>query len=101
MFDKLLQAQQKAEEIKKRLDSISVSAEVEGGKIKVVSTANKRITAISLDPDFLRITDQEELEELLITAVNKALEQADNVSQTEMQAVTRDMMGGLGGLFGK
>lgn len=101
MFDKLLQAQQKAEEIKKRLDSISVSAEVEGGKIKVVSTANKRITAISLDPDFLRITDQEELEELLITAVNKALEQADNVSQTEMQAITRDMMGGLGGLFGK
>lgn len=101
MFDKLLQAQQKAEEIKKRLDSISVSAEVEGGKIKVVSTANKRITAISLDPDFLRTSDQEELEELLITAVNKALEQADNVSQTEMQAVTRDMMGGFGGLFGK
>lgn len=101
MFDKLLQAQQKAEEIKKRLDSISVSAEVEGGKIKVVSTANKRITAISLDTDFLRTSDQEELEELLITAVNKALEQADNVSQTEMQAVTRDMMGGFGGLFGK
>lgn len=101
MFDKLLQAQQKAEEIKKRLDNISVSAEVEGGKIKVVSTANKHITGISIDPDFFQSSDQEELEELLITAVNKALEQADNVSQTEMQAVTRDMMGGLGGLFGK
>ncbi|WP_276364232.1 YbaB/EbfC family nucleoid-associated protein [Daejeonella sp. H1SJ63] len=101
MFDKLLQAQQKAEEIKKRLDNISVSAEVEGGKIKVISTANKRITAISLDPDFMRSADQEELEELLATAVNKALEQAENVNQTEMQAVTRDMMGGLGGLFGK
>ena len=101
MFDKLLQAQQKAEEIKKRLDNISVSAEVEGGKIKVVSTANKRITTISIDPDFLSSADAEELEELLATAVNKALDQADNVNQTEMQAVTRDMMGGLGGLFGK
>lgn len=101
MFDKLLQAQQKAEEIKKRLDNISVSAEVEGGKIKVVSTANKRITSISIDPDFLASADAEELEELLATAVNKALDQADNVNQTEMQAVTRDMMGGLGGLFGK
>ena len=101
MFDKLLQAQQNAEEIKKRLDNISVSAEVEGGKIKVVSTANKQITGISIDPDFLHSSDQEELEELLITAVNKALEQADNISQTEMQAMTRDMMGGLGGLFGK
>lgn len=101
MFDKLLEAQQKAEEIKKRLDTISVSAEVEGGKIKVISTANKRITNISVDPEFLKSCDQEELEELLVTAVNKVLEQAENVSQTEMQAVTRDMMGGLGNLFGK
>jgi len=101
MFDKLLQAQQKAEEIKKRLDLISVSAEVEGGKIKITSSANKHISSVSIDPDFLQSVDHEELEELLATAVNKVLAQADNVSQTEMQAATRDMMGGLGNLFGK
>lgn len=100
MLDKLLEAQQKAGEIKKRLDNISVSAEVEGGKIKISATANKRITGITLDPEFLRSADQEELEELLAAAVNKVLEQAENVSQTEMQAATRDMMGGLGNLFG-
>jgi hypothetical protein len=32
-------------------------------------------------------------------AVNKAMEQADNVSQTEMATVTKEMLGGLGGLF--
>jgi DNA-binding protein YbaB len=101
MFDKLLQAQQKAEEIKKRLDLISVSAEVEGGKIKITSTANKHISSVSIDPEFLQSADHEELEELLAAAVNKVLAQADNVSQTEMQAATRDMMGGLGNLFGK
>jgi DNA-binding protein YbaB len=101
MFDKLLQAQQKAEEIKKRLDTISVSSEVEGGKIKIVSTANKKISSITIDPEFLRSCEHEELEELLITAINKAFEQAENISQTEMQAVTRDMIGGLGNLFGK
>ena len=101
MFDKLLQAQQKAEEIKKRLDLISVSAEVEGGKIIITSTANKHISSVSIDPEFLQSADHEELEELLAAAVNKVLAQADNVSQTEMQAATRDMMGGLGNLFGK
>lgn len=100
MFDKLLQAQKVAEEIKKRLDNISVSSEVEGGKISVTSTANKRITGISIDPQLLGTAGQEELEELLVTAINKVLEQAENVNQTEMQAATRDMMGGLGGLFG-
>jgi DNA-binding protein YbaB len=56
MFDKLLQAQQKAEEIKKRLDLISVSAEVEGGKIRITSTANKHISSVSIDPEFLQIS---------------------------------------------
>lgn len=101
MFDKLFAAQQKAEEIKKRLDTISVTSEVEGGKISVSATANKYITSITINPDFLKTVNQEELEELLATAVNKALEQAEQVSQTEMQAATRDMMGGLGDLLGK
>jgi nucleoid-associated protein EbfC len=101
MFDKLIEAQKKAEEIKKRLDTISVSSEVEGGKIKVTSTANKSITSIEVDQEFLKSADKEELEELLVTAINKALNQAEQVSQTEMQAATRDMMGGLGNIFGQ
>jgi|688.fasta_scaffold05513_18 hypothetical protein len=101
MLDKLLQAQQRAEEIKKRLDLISVSSEVEGGKIRIISTANKYISSLSIDPEFLQSADKEELEELLVAVFNKVLAQADQVSQTEMQAVTREMMGGLGNLFGK
>jgi hypothetical protein len=100
MFDKIFEAQQKAEEIKKRLDTISVYSEVEGGKIKITSTANKHITSISIDSLLLSPEAKEELEELLVTAINKTLEQAENINQTEMQAATRDMMGGLGNLFG-
>ena len=101
MFDKLIEAQKKAEEIKNRLDTISVSSEIEGGKIKVLATANKSITSIEIDQEFLKTADKEELEELLVTAVNKVLNEAEHVSQTEMQAATRDMMGGLGNIFGK
>jgi nucleoid-associated protein EbfC len=101
MFDKLLEAQKKAEEIKSRLDTISVSAEVEGGKISITSTANKAITSVHIDPEFLKEADSEELEELLHTVINKVLKQAEDVSQTEMQAATRDMMGGLGNIFGQ
>jgi len=101
MFDKLFQAQQKADEIKKRLDTISVFGEAEGGKIKVVATANKEIKDINIDPEFLEQADHEALGELLVTAINKALKQAEEISQTEMQAATKDMLGGLGGMFGK
>ncbi|WP_293300924.1 YbaB/EbfC family nucleoid-associated protein [Pedobacter sp. UBA4863] len=101
MFDKLMAAQGKAEEIKKRLDTILVFGEVEGGAIKVTATANKAITAIAITDEFYENSDKEELEELLQAAVNKALAQADLVSATEMQAATSDLLGGLGGLFGK
>jgi len=49
----------------------------------------------------LQSVDKEELEELLVTVFNKVLAQADQVSQTEMRAVTHEMMEGLGNLFGK
>ncbi|GAA4783402.1 YbaB/EbfC family nucleoid-associated protein [Olivibacter ginsenosidimutans] len=101
MFDKLFQAQQKAEEIKKRLDTISVFGEAEGGLIKVEATANKEVKAITIDPSFYEDADLEELEELLTVAVNKAMQQAEHISQTEMQAATKDMLGGLGGMFGQ
>jgi len=101
MFDKLMAAQQKADEIKKRLDTVSVFAEVEGGAIRITATANKAITAIEIEEEFYKQAEKEEIEELLLTAINKALAQADIVSATEMQAATKDMLGGLGGMFGQ
>jgi len=104
MLDKLMEAQQKAGESKKRLDAISVSGTAEGGKITVTANANKVVQSVNIDSVFLADADKEELEELLVVAFNKAMEQADNISQAEMAAMTKDMfggMGGLGSLFGK
>ncbi len=95
MFDKIMQAQQKAGEIKQRLDTISVSGTAEGGKINVTANGNKVVQSITIDEEFLKDADKEQLEELLVIAVNKAMEQADNVSQSEMAAMTKDMFGGM------
>ncbi len=101
MFDKLLEAKQKAEAVKKRLDGLTVTGIAEGGMIKVTANGNKVIQSISFDEEFLKSADKEELEELLTIAVNKALEQAENLNQSEMAALSKDMFGGLSGLFGK
>lgn len=100
MFDKLSQAQQQIEEIKNRLDAIQVTGEACGGMVKITATANKDFKDLTIHPDFLAKAEKEELEEVLIVAINKALEQADKVSQVEMQEATKGMFGGLGGMFG-
>jgi DNA-binding protein YbaB len=101
MFDKIFEAQQKAGEMKKRLDGITVTGTVEGGKITVTANANKVVQSIAINDEFLKEADKDELEELLVTAVNKAMEQADNINQSEMAAMTKNMFGDLGGMFGQ
>jgi DNA-binding YbaB/EbfC family protein len=104
MFDKILEAQAKAGEVKKRLDAITVTGTAEGGKVSVTANGNKKVLSITIDEELVQEADKEQLEDLLLIAVNKALEQAENLSQSEMAAMTQQMlggMGGLGGLFGK
>lgn len=96
-----MEAQQKAGEVKQRLDAITVTGTAEGGKITVHANGNKVVQSVVIDEEFLKEADKEQLEELLVIAVNKAMEQADNVSQSEMAAMTSAMFGGMGGLFGK
>lgn len=100
MFDKLFEAQKMAEESKKRLDSITVEAQIEGGKIKVVATGNREIREIKIDPEFFNSLDREGVEELVITAVNQAIHKAEQVNQAEMQSMSKDLLGGMGGLGG-
>ncbi len=98
MFDKLLAAQQKAEEVKQRLENISVIGEAENGAIKVIANANKFIKSIEIREEFLTETDKEGLEELLVVAINKALSQADSIAQAEQAAMTQEMLNSMGGL---
>lgn len=53
MFDKLMEAQQMAGEVKKRLDDITVLGLAEGGKIMVNANANKVVRSVTIDSDFL------------------------------------------------
>ena len=104
MFDKIFEAQQKADDVKKRLDGVTVTGTAEGGKITVTANGNKVLQTVTIDEAFYKEADREELEELMVVAVNKALEQAENLHQSEMAAMTKEMLGGLGGLgnlFGK
>jgi len=104
MFDKLLEAQQKAGEVKKRLDAITVTGSAGGGVVVVTANGNKQIKSVKIDPIVLKEGDIEMLEDVILTAVNQALDQADNIAQSETAAMTKEMLGGMGGLgalFGK
>lgn len=91
MMEKIQAMQGQMEQIKQRLETIIVCGEADNGKIKVEINGNRKITNIHVDKSLVQ-NDVEELEELLIIAVNRAISQADNVNNTEMQGAALGMM---------
>jgi DNA-binding YbaB/EbfC family protein len=100
MFGKLQEAQQKLKESKARLATITVDGEAGDGAVKVTVTGNREVKTLEIAERLLEKDNKEELEDLLITALNRALKNAENAWESEMKSVAGGMLGPLGGLLG-
>jgi hypothetical protein len=96
LFSKLQEAQQKMQEGKQKLANVIIDGEAGDGAVKVTVTGNREIKTISVDDSLLAPERKEELEDLLITALNRALQNAEKQYEEEMKGVAGGMLGGLG-----
>lgn len=95
---KLGEMQQRMEDMKKRLDSITVTGEAGSGLVKATVTGNRKLVNLQISPVLLQENDAEALEDLVTVAVNRALEQAEKVAEAESAAMGRDMLPGFPGM---
>ena len=96
MMGKLKETQQKVEATKKRLDTVSLEENSPDKLVKVVITANRTIKEIRIDESLL--SDMEQLEDYLVLTVNKAIEKATQVNETELAAVAKEGMPNIPGM---
>lgn len=66
-----------------------------GGAVKIVVTGKKEIKEIKINPEVVDPDDVEMLEDLILSAVNEAIRQADEIYNTEMTKITGGVGGGL------
>ena len=91
-----MQAQMQAQ-----LAEQSFTAEAGGGAVQVTCSGAREITNVKIDPELLDPEDAEGLEDLLVVAINRALEQAAAYEQSQAGSMMNNMLpGGLGGMFG-
>ena len=84
--------QQQMMEAQEALSAKSLEVTSGGGAIKIVISGTKEIKEIKLKPDVIDPDDIEMLEDLLLSAINEAFRQADELSNKEMGKFT----GGMG-----
>lgn len=85
--------QAKILEAQEALGQETVSVSVGGGAIKVVISGDQKVKSMEIDPAVLE--DVEMLQDLIIAAINEAIEKSQQLAADKMSAFT----GGLPGLI--
>lgn len=103
MFGDLFgQMEEQQKEMKAKLAGIIVEAEAGDGAVKVSANAARQLLNITILPELINPAEPEELEDLILVAVNRALEKATEKEMAESQKMIQGMLPpGMDSLFGK
>ena len=88
--------QKKMEETQAEMETRTLEVTSGGGAVKVTVSGKKELVDITIDPAAVDPDDVEMLQDLLLSAVNEALRQIDELVSKEMAKV---MPAGMPGLF--
>ena len=89
MMQQIQKLQKQMEEAQAKLAEETVSATAGGGAIKVTMTGDQKCKSVEISPEFLKDADAEMLQDMILSAVNMALD--------ESRALQEKLMGPLAG----
>lgn len=101
----LQKMQQDMAEAQESLEQETVDVSVGGGAIRVVITGHQRVQTVEINAEVIDMDDEEwlnDLQDLLVAAVNQAIEQSQAMAAERMERITGGLgnIPGLGGLLG-
>jgi DNA-binding YbaB/EbfC family protein len=104
MFGNLGNLMKQAQAMQERLAKVqaevtakTVQASAGGGMVTVVANGAMEIVSVKIDPEVLKASDGEMLQDLVVAAANEALRKAREMVTEEMKGITGGMQ--IPGLF--
>ncbi len=86
MLKQVQQMQSKMAKVQADLERERVEATAGGGVVKAVASGSQKLVSVSIDPEVAG--DLEMLQDLVVAAVNEAMEKSRELAGERMQAVT-------------
>ncbi len=84
MMQQLQRMQQQLAEAQAKLAEETVTASAGGGAIKVTMTGDQKCREVVIDPELLKDVDAEMLQDLVLSAVNMALDQSRELASQRL-----------------
>lgn len=97
MQQMIIQAQKMQREMQKKQAALEAEEFTisKGGAVTVVVMGDKSIKSVSIDKDALDPENKEMIEEMIVMAINEAIEQI----KAREEEISASVSGGMGGLF--
>lgn len=97
--DMMAQMQQQQQALQDKLGAMRITEAADGVSVTVSGTRD--VIGVKVEDRILADGDAEQLEDLLLVSLNRALAKAAETEQTEAQSLMSGMLpGGLGGMLG-
>ena len=97
MMKQAQKLQSKMLEMQEELGNRTVTVQVGGGMVEVVANGRQEVLSLRIDPEVVNPDDTEMLQDLILAAVNDALNRSREMVSDEMAKLTGGMK--IPGLF--
>jgi len=98
MMGKIKEVQAKMKDAQDSLQFITVTAESGAGMVKAKANGLRKLISLEIDPSLLNQDDKEMLTDLVVAAVNKAMDEANDKARDEMKRQTEGLLPNIPGL---
>jgi DNA-binding YbaB/EbfC family protein len=86
MLQQVQKMQNRMAKVQAELEKEEIEASAGGGAVKVVVTGQQKVVSVTVDPEVA--ADVEMLQDLVVAAMNEALERSRELAANRMQEVT-------------
>jgi nucleoid-associated protein EbfC len=97
MLGKMKDPQAKLKEAQENLVNVQTSAESGAGMVKATVNGKRQVVMLDIDPDIMKASDKILVQDLVIAAVNKALEEVDVLAKEELKKSTEGLVPNIPG----
>ncbi|QOI97751.1 MAG: YbaB/EbfC family nucleoid-associated protein [Flammeovirgaceae bacterium] len=98
MMGKMKEVQARLKEAQDNLVNIRAQGESGGGMVKATVNGKKQLIALDVDASLLKADDKVIVQDLIVAAINKAMEEAEMLAKESLRKSTEGLLPNIPGM---